>query len=81
MIIRTPMFHGKCLDALVYKQMSGRAGRKGVDSEGESIIICKTSERQKVQSLIDDTLKPVQSCLVGRMIIIFSAVENCGSTK
>ena len=28
-IIRTPMFHGKLLDALVYKQMSGRAGRKG----------------------------------------------------
>jgi DNA polymerase theta len=65
-IIRTPMFHGKLLDALVYKQMSGRAGRKGVDSQGESIIICKTNERQKALSLLQDELKPVESCLVGK---------------
>ena len=67
-IIRTPLFHGKLLDALVYKQMSGRAGRKGVDSQGESILICKKNEKQKAQGLIKDDLKPVESCLVGKKI-------------
>ncbi len=29
-IIRTPMQHGKPIDLMSYKQMAGRAGRKGV---------------------------------------------------
>lgn len=33
-IIRTPLFHGKTIDFLTYKQMIGRAGRKGVDTQG-----------------------------------------------
>ena len=65
-IIRTPMFHGKLMDGQVYKQMSGRAGRKGVDSCGESILICKTNEKQKASSLLQAELKPVESCLVGK---------------
>lgn len=34
-IVRTPTYHaGKIIDILTYKQMIGRAGRKGVDTEG-----------------------------------------------
>ncbi|XP_053912171.1 DNA polymerase theta [Cuculus canorus] len=62
-IIRTPMFGGKLLDILTYKQMAGRAGRKGVDTEGESILVCKPSERSKGTALLQGTLKPVCSCL------------------
>ncbi|XP_069616586.1 DNA polymerase theta [Ranitomeya imitator] len=62
-IIRTPLFNGRLLDILTYKQMAGRAGRKGVDTEGESILICKPAERAKGVSLLQGSLKPVQSCL------------------
>ncbi|KAG8537930.1 hypothetical protein GDO81_023551, partial [Engystomops pustulosus] len=63
-IIRTPLFNGRLLDILTYKQMAGRAGRKGVDTEGESILVCKPVERSKGISLLQGSLKPVQSCLL-----------------
>ncbi|XP_062391805.1 DNA polymerase theta [Sardina pilchardus] len=63
-IIRTPVFNGRLLDILTYKQMAGRAGRKGVDTEGESVLVCKESERLKGVSLIQGTLKPISSCLI-----------------
>ena len=62
-IVRTPFFQRSLLDVLVYKQMVGRAGRKGVDEEGESILICKPTERSKVVGLLKSAPKPVQSCL------------------
>ncbi|XP_066455360.1 DNA polymerase theta [Eleutherodactylus coqui] len=63
-IIRTPVFNGRLLDILTYKQMAGRAGRKGVDTEGESILVCKPVERSKGINLLQGSLKPVQSCLL-----------------
>ncbi|KAJ8342804.1 hypothetical protein SKAU_G00327320 [Synaphobranchus kaupii] len=63
-IIRTPVFNGRLLDILTYKQMSGRAGRKGVDTMGESVLVCKESERLQGVSLIQGSLKPINSCLV-----------------
>ena len=64
-ILRTPIFHGKVINSLVYKQMTGRAGRKGVDTTGESILICKPSEKQKGIKLLRSHLDPVYSCLIG----------------
>nr|XP_016797221.2 DNA polymerase theta isoform X6 [Pan troglodytes] len=65
-IIRTPIFGGRPLDILTYKQMVGRAGRKGVDTVGESILICKNSEKSKGIALLQGSLKPVRSCLQRR---------------
>ncbi|XP_075761239.1 DNA polymerase theta isoform X3 [Pelodiscus sinensis] len=63
-IVRTPVFGGRLLDILTYKQMAGRAGRKGVDTVGESILVCKPSERSKGIALLQGSLKPVHSCLL-----------------
>ncbi|KAM9314831.1 DNA polymerase theta [Pholidichthys leucotaenia] len=65
-IIRTPTFNGRFLDHLTYKQMVGRAGRKGVDTTGESVLVCKPTERQKGIILLQGALQPVSSCLVRR---------------
>ncbi|KAH9504975.1 hypothetical protein Btru_061318 [Bulinus truncatus] len=62
-IIRTPMFHGQVIDSLTYKQMAGRAGRRGVDKFGESILICKAQETIKGQNLLKSALPHVESCL------------------
>ncbi len=62
-IVRTPFFQRSLIDILVYKQMVGRAGRKGVDESGESILICKPKERSKVVTLLKSAPKPVTSCL------------------
>ena len=62
-IIRSPIFHGQLLDVQVYKQMVGRAGRKGVDSLGESILLCKPSEKSKAVKLLTGSLCPIKSCL------------------
>ncbi|XP_053561115.1 DNA polymerase theta [Bombina bombina] len=63
-IVRSPLFNGRLLDILTYKQMAGRAGRKGVDTVGESILVCKNTERSKGISLLQGSLKPVHSCLL-----------------
>ncbi|XP_060940746.1 DNA polymerase theta [Limanda limanda] len=63
-IIRTPTFNGHLLDPLTYKQMAGRAGRKGVDTIGESVLVCKEAERQKGIILLKGALQPISSCLV-----------------
>uniref|UniRef100_A0A3Q2DDF4 DNA polymerase theta n=1 Tax=Cyprinodon variegatus TaxID=28743 RepID=A0A3Q2DDF4_CYPVA len=63
-VIRTPTFNGRLLDPLTYKQMAGRAGRKGVDTTGESVLVCKQNERQKGMSLLKGDLQPISSCLV-----------------
>ena len=62
-IVRTPFFQRSLIDILIYKQMVGRAGRKGVDESGESILICKPKERSKVVGLLKSAPKPVRSCL------------------
>lgn len=64
-IIRTPMFHGKPIDALTYRQMIGRAGRMGKDSAGESILICQKNDCGVAKELLSAHLQPIESCLEG----------------
>ena len=62
-IIRTPKFHGKPIDIRMYHQMCGRAGRKGKDEAGESILVCKDQEKQIGFNVIKGKIPKVESCL------------------
>ena len=61
-IIRTPMFNGKTIDVMSYKQMVGRAGRKGIDTCGESILMCSNpNEKKAAETLLNSKMPEVTS--------------------
>ncbi|XP_012160490.1 DNA polymerase theta isoform X2 [Ceratitis capitata] len=62
-LIRTPLFGGKQMSSLTYRQMIGRAGRTGKDTLGESILICTPANARTGQDLVQADLKPIYSCL------------------
>lgn len=62
-IIRTPMFGKKMMSNLTYRQMIGRAGRKGKDILGESILVCSDATSRMGKLLVVAPLDPITSCL------------------
>nr|XP_015918489.1 DNA polymerase theta isoform X2 [Parasteatoda tepidariorum]XP_015918490.1 DNA polymerase theta isoform X2 [Parasteatoda tepidariorum]XP_042897300.1 DNA polymerase theta isoform X2 [Parasteatoda tepidariorum] len=75
-IIRSPLFCGSPIDVLSYKQMVGRAGRKGIDEEGESILLCKEAEKKVALSLVSSELRPVRSCLISAQNSLHSSLKR-----
>ncbi|NWJ10890.1 HELQ Helicase, partial [Crypturellus undulatus] len=58
-ILRAPYVAREFLKKNQYKQMIGRAGRAGIDSAGESILIAQEKDKQLVQDLISS---PLENC-------------------
>ncbi|XP_029455358.1 helicase POLQ-like isoform X2 [Rhinatrema bivittatum] len=58
-VIRAPYVARDFLKRAQYKQMIGRAGRAGIDTAGESILIAQEKEKQLVKDLIS---RPLENC-------------------
>ncbi|OAF67473.1 hypothetical protein A3Q56_04791 [Intoshia linei] len=63
-IIRSPYVGRNFLTFSEYKQMSGRAGRAGIDEIGDSIVILNNlTDKEKFINLIRDGKRYCESCL------------------
>ncbi|GAA0144171.1 DNA-directed DNA polymerase [Lithospermum erythrorhizon] len=62
-IFRQPRIGRDFIDGTRYRQMAGRAGRTGIDTKGESVLICKPEEAKRILGLLNDACPPLHSCL------------------
>ena len=62
-IFRSPYIGIEFLDSTRYRQMCGRAGRAGIDTRGESFIICEQNDSVKINNLLVEPMRELKSCL------------------
>lgn len=78
-------YNGQLLSAAEYRQMSGRAGRTGKDSAGDSIVVVDSpAELEMVRGVLTAKLRTLESCLTeskrGLSRTLLEAVV-CGDCK
>ncbi|XP_062018737.1 helicase and polymerase-containing protein TEBICHI isoform X1 [Rosa rugosa] len=62
-IFRQPRIGRDFIDGTRYSQMAGRAGRTGIDTKGESVLICKPEEIKRIMGVLNESCLPLRSCL------------------
>ncbi|KAG2620442.1 hypothetical protein PVAP13_3NG107600 [Panicum virgatum] len=62
-IFRQPKIGRDFIDGTRYRQMAGRAGRTGIDTKGESILVCRPEEVKRITGIIRSNCPPLESCL------------------
>ncbi|XP_019381493.1 PREDICTED: helicase POLQ-like isoform X3 [Gavialis gangeticus] len=72
-ILRAPYVATEFLKKNQYKQMIGRAGRAGIDSAGESILIVQEKDKHLVQDLINS---PLENCCSNLLLEFTKGIQN-----
>lgn len=75
-IIRSPMmisgnsgvYQREMLNPITYRQMIGRAGRKNIDTCGESILVCKPDNQEVAIKLLQASLGTIGSSLAHKLM-------------
>lgn len=59
------------LDATSYRQMIGRAGRKGIDTLGEAMLFTNQGDFPKAKQVVKSSMQPVKSSLANYHVSLF----------
>ncbi|XP_014805594.1 PREDICTED: helicase POLQ-like isoform X1 [Calidris pugnax] len=72
-ILRAPYVASDFLKKNQYKQMIGRAGRAGIDSAGESILIVQEKDKHLVQGLVNS---PLENCYSNLLLELNKGMQS-----
>ncbi|NXY82027.1 HELQ Helicase, partial [Alcedo cyanopectus] len=72
-ILRAPYVANDFLKKSQYKQMIGRAGRAGIDSAGESILIVQEKDKHLVQDLVHS---PLENCYSNLLLELTKGIQS-----
>ncbi|NXU41979.1 HELQ Helicase, partial [Drymodes brunneopygia] len=72
-ILRAPYVANDFLKKNQYKQMVGRAGRAGIDSAGESILIVQEKDKHLVQDLVHS---PLDNCYSNLLLELTKGMQS-----